>query len=129
MDKSVKLSRSGFFARLLKPIVERRLDRLANKVADEIRQEIISGGYVNTGEALNSIYIEKGDLTRFIGSDSRHFKFLNDGNRGTDKFVRFKPKQFDSSKRKPNASGYVYSHGQKGFKGAHIIEKVASKHK
>lgn len=127
MAHGITKAKTGFLSRLFKPIVEKHLDRLANKIADEIRQEIINGGHVNTGEALNSIYIEKGDRTRFIGSNSDHFYYLDKGSKATKKYIRFTPKVVDRSKR-PNAPP-VHSMGRKAIKGANIIEKVANRHK
>lgn len=123
MAHGITQSRSGIFSKIFKRVVEKRLDKLAEQIADEFRLEL--SAHVRSGEAFNSIYIEKGDRTRFIGSNSDHFYFLDMGN---------KPRNGGVIKPKPPRKYLKFSDGTfhkqaNPYEGIHFVKKVADRHR
>lgn len=130
MAHGITKTANGRFSRIFKGIAERRLDALAHTIAEELRHEVAMNSTAHTGEALNSIYVSGEGLERFVGSDSKHFYYLDQGFAPVEgKVMSFNPPNAMWRRVTNPKTGKVVITRRKGFKGIHAVEKVANRHR
>ena len=122
-------------------IANRAMDTEANQILQELRAECKAAYPNGTGTTAKSFHIMgkgessdvsvggKGLITKVrVGSTLESAYYANYGNSATDKFVAFVPNKGISESLRPKGTKKVYSHGRKGYEGAHFVEKVAARH-
>lgn len=110
-------------------LCEKKLDSLAEQIKNEMVAVCLE--HKKTGDAAESVFIEKtSEKTRFIGSENKHFYWLDQGNGGKGTIITpngNRPMRFKGYKAPYTGKWYSkwYVHG---YDGIHFVRKIAQRH-
>lgn len=117
---------------IVRGLISEQMDDLARQIERDFKSAV--GAHKRTGQAQNSIHIEKrSEYSYFIGGRDDHLYFLDEGN--DQRYSRFGGKRNPAS---PNYKGEgsmalrfsdgTWHQSAGTYKGFHIAEKVADKY-
>ena len=120
----------GALVEAVKVACEQEMQRVVNGIYGDMKGVV--GGHTRSGEALGSIHIEGGGSHYFVGGNSLHLYYLNEGNGGKGAVIK-STRKYDRKGRKPgklylaNGRPSMYATQVHGYTGIHFVEEIAAK--